>query len=261
MGLFDRKRQAERISDEIEVSEPSEEPSVERQRERYSSLRASDERRWRLQIEMALIGFGAVILSVLLIWATITDRVSVEAIVVIIVVLLITLFAVAQGVRYHTRNMVLQERARESITKTTLAAEILMEFLREFTLKNQETISQMAEHQKGRIVNELENAVDDLGRFAGEGSIRRELTQLKELIARKVMEIPTGVSFPLPRLEQFDLALRPMEEAEHTPKCAACGGSQARVNRVDSREGLQYICSRCGHEFSVGITVMLEKNA
>jgi predicted RNA-binding Zn-ribbon protein involved in translation (DUF1610 family) len=261
MGLFDRKRQAERISDEIEVSEPSEEPSVERQREGYSSLRASDERRWRLQIEMALIGFGAVILSVLLIWATITDRVSVEAIVVIIVVLLITLFAVAQGVRYHTRNMVLQERARESITKTTLAAEILMEFLREFTLKNQETISHLAEHQKVRVIDDLEKAVDDLRRFTTDAGMRRELAQLKEVIARKVMEIPTGVSFPLPRLEQFDLALRQMEETEHTLKCTACGGGQVRVSRIDSRRGLQYICNRCGHEFTVGITVMLEKNA
>jgi hypothetical protein len=261
MGLFDRKRQAERISDARGVGESFAVPAVDSPSEGASPLKESAERLWRLKIEMALIGFGAVILSVLLIWATLTDRVSVEAIVVIIVVLLITLFAVAQGVKYHAQNSALQERAHESITKTTLAAEIMMEFLREFTLKNQETISQMAEHQKVRVIDELEKAVDDLGRVAGDGGMRRELAQLKEVIARKVMEIPTGVSFPLPRLEQFDLALRQLEEAEHTPKCAACGGSQARVSRVDSRKGLQYVCSRCGHEFSVGITIMLEKNA
>jgi len=261
MGLFDRKRQGERLSDASEVGKSSERPSVDRLGGVFSPVGESDDARWRLMSETALIGFGAVVLSFLLIWATVTDRVSVEAIVVITVVLLITLFAVSQGVKYHTRNVVLQERARESITKTTLAAEIMMEFLREFTLKNQETISQMAEHQKVRVINELEEAVDDLGRVSGDGGLRRELTQLKEVIARKVMEIPTGVAFPLPRLEHFDLALRHMEEAQHTPKCVACGGSQVRVSRFDTREGLQYICSRCGHEFSVGITVMLEKNA
>jgi hypothetical protein len=260
MGLFDQKRQAERISDALEAGKSSEVPAVHLPKGVSALLGGSDEGQWRLMIETALIGSGAVVLSFLLIWATVTDRVSVEAIVVIIVVLLITLFAVAQGVKYHARNLALQEGARQSITKTTLAAEIMMEFLREFTLKNQETISQMGEHQKARVIDEIEKAVDDLARFPGAGSIRPELTQLKEVIARKVMEIPTGVSFPLPRLEQFDLAMRHLEEAEHTPKCVACGGSQARLSRVDTREGLQYVCSRCGHEFSVGITLMLEKN-
>jgi predicted RNA-binding Zn-ribbon protein involved in translation (DUF1610 family) len=261
MGLFDRKRQAERLGDEPEDGASFAGPAVDDPKAGFSPPGMSGERRWRLKIEMALTGFGAVVLSVLLIWATITDRVSVEAIVVILVVLLITLFAVAQGVKYHTQNLALQERAHESITKTTLAAEIMMEFLREFTLKNQETISHLAEHQKVRVIDDLEKAVDDLGRFTTDAGMRRELAQLKEVIARKVMEIPTGVSFPLPRLEQFDLALRQMEETEHTLKCTACGGGQVRVSRVDSRRGLQYICNRCGHEFTVGITVMLEKNA
>jgi len=190
----------------------------------------------------------------------VTDRVSVEAIVVILVMLILTLFAVGQGMTYHTRNLAIQERARESVTKTTMAAEIMMEFLRDFTLKNQETISRLAENYKVRIVDELGKVVDDLLKSAGDQGMHRELAQLKAIIARKVMDIPTGVALPLPRLEQFDHALRHLQEAERIPKCPACRAAQARISRIDSVNGIQYACTRCGHEFSVGITVMLEQD-
>jgi DNA-directed RNA polymerase subunit M/transcription elongation factor TFIIS len=208
-----------------------------------------------------LIGLGALVLSTLFIWATVTDRVSVEAIVVMIVVLILSMVTVSQGMRYHTHNVSLQERARESVAKTTLAVEIMMDFLREFTLKNQATISQMAESHKVRVIGELRKMVADLGRSVGDGRLRMELVRLEEAIARKIMEIPAGVAFPLPRLEYFDQALRHMQEPERTPKCPACGAMQARVNELEGREGLHYTCSHCGHEFSVGITVMLEKHS
>jgi hypothetical protein len=87
-----------------------------------------------------------------------------------------------------------------------------------------------------------------------------ELTRFEETMARKIMEIPSGVVFPLPRLEYFDQALHHMQEPERTPKCPACDATHACVSEVDGREGIHYTCSRCGYEFSVGITVMLEKH-
>jgi hypothetical protein len=178
-----------------------------------------------------------------------------------VVVLVLAMFAVSQGMRYHTRNLALQGRARESVAKTTLAAEIMMDFLREFTLKNQQTISQMVESYKVRVIEELRRTVADLGRSVGDERLRRELAQFEETIERKIMEIPAGVALPLPRLEYFDQALRQLQEPERSPKCPTCGGRQVRVTKVDSRDGIHYSCGHCGHEFSVGITVMLEKTS
>jgi hypothetical protein len=216
---------------------------------------------WRIMIETAVIGLGAVVLSTLFIWATVTDRVSVEAIVVMIAVLILSMFTVHHGMRYHARLLLLQDRARESVAKTTIAAEILMDFLREFTLKNQATISQMAESHKVRAIDELRTRVEDLGRSVGDGRLRQELAQFEEAMARKIMEIPAGVTFPLPRLEYFDQALRQLQEPERTPQCPNCGATRACVSVLDRREGIHYTCSHCGHEFSVGITVMLEKSS
>jgi hypothetical protein len=187
--------------------------------------------------------------------------VSVEAIVVMIVVLILSMFTVHHGMRYHARHLSLQERARESVVKTTLAAEIMMDFLREFTLKNQATISQMAESHKIRVIDELRTIVDDLGRSVEDGRLRQELAQFEETMARKIMDIPVGVTFPLPRLEYFDQALRHLQEPERTPQCPSCGATQACVSMHSRREGIHYTCTRCGHEFSVGITVMLEKSS
>ena len=80
-------------------------------------------------------------------------------------------------------------------------------------------------------------------------------------MARKIMDIPVGVTFPLPRLEYFDQALRHLQEPERTPQCPSCGATQAYVSMHDRREGIHYTCTRCGHEFSVGITVRLEKSS
>ena len=80
-------------------------------------------------------------------------------------------------------------------------------------------------------------------------------------MARKIMEIPSGVVFPLPRLEYFDQTLQQMQEPERTPRCPACDATQARVSKIEGREGIHDTCARCGYEFSVGITVMLEKHA
>jgi predicted RNA-binding Zn-ribbon protein involved in translation (DUF1610 family) len=260
MALFDGRHQAEQDVSEDEAVEASQPSAPELLRSALSSVGRSVGANWLTLAETALIGCGAVVLSVLFIWATVTGRVSVEAIVVILVMLILTLFAVGQGMTYHTRNLAIQERARESVTKTTMAAEIMMEFLRDFTLKNQETISRLAENYKVRIVDELGKVVDDLLKSTGDQGMHRELAQLKAIIARKVMDIPTGVALPLPRLEQFDHALRHLQEAERIPKCPACGAAQARISRIDSVNGIQYACSRCGHEFSVGITVMLEQD-
>ena len=114
--------------------------------------------------EAAAIGVGVLVLSVLFIWATISHRMSVESIVVTIVVLVLSMFTVSQGKRYQRRNLLLQKQAGESVAKTTLAAEIMMDFLREFTLKNQATISQMAESHKVRVIDELRTIIADLGR-------------------------------------------------------------------------------------------------
>jgi len=222
--------------------------------------RAFDEVRWRFIVETVLVGIGAVMLSFLVVWATMTNRISVEAIVVLSLTLTLGLFAAGQALRYYGQGLALYGRAREAVTKTSKAAEILMEFLREFTLKNQETIAQMVESQKGRIIDELAKVVDDLARTTDDGRVRRELTLLKEIIGRKIMEIPSGVAFPLPRLEQFDAALAGVIEPERTPKCPACGAAHARVSTTERRGGIQYTCLRCGHQFSVGITVVLEKN-
>jgi hypothetical protein len=266
MGLFDRLRHAQPLANDAEITASPDlstvqTPATARLRHAFSTTIDSAEGHWRLIVETALIGFGALILSSLFIWATITDRVSVEAIVVMIVVLILAMVTASHDMRYHAGSLSLQERARESVAKTTLAAEIMMDFLREFTLKNQATLSQMAESHKLRVIDELRTILVDLGRSVGDQRVRLELTQLEETIARKIMEIPSGVTFPLPRLEYFDQALHQMQEPERTPRCPACGATQACVSALDGREGIHYTCTYCGHEFSVGITVMIEKNA
>jgi DNA-directed RNA polymerase subunit M/transcription elongation factor TFIIS len=266
MGFFDRMHQAQPPANSLKTAvspdtSTTQMPAAVFLHHAFSTALESIETRGRLLIEPALIGLGALVLSALFIWATVTDRMSVEAIVVMIVVLILSMVTISQGMRYQTHNLSLQERARESVAKTTLAVEIMMDFLREFTLKNQATISQMAESHKVRVIDELRKTVADLGRSVGDGRLRKELVQLEEAIARKIMEIPAGVAFPLPRLEYFDQALRHMQEPERTPRCPTCGAMQVRVNELDGREGLHYTCTHCGHEFSVGITVMLEKNS
>ncbi|MBI3325144.1 MAG: hypothetical protein HYZ81_00350 [Nitrospinae bacterium] len=225
-----------------------------------SPTRRFDAVRWRFFVETALIGVGVAVLSFLLIWATVTNRISLEAIVVIVVILILAMFAMVQATKAYGRTQVLYERTREAVAQTRKAAEIMMEFLRDFTLKNQETISHMAESQKGRVIEELGKHVDDITRLAEDVRLRRELVQLKEMIGRKIMEIPSGVSFPLPRLERFDAALAQAEEPERIPKCPACGAANVRVRTSDSQHGIRYTCIACGHEFNVGITVLLEKN-
>jgi DNA-directed RNA polymerase subunit M/transcription elongation factor TFIIS len=266
MGLFDRMHQAQPLTSNAEIAgspelSTTQTPTMALFCRAVSRTMASVEAHWRVMAETAAIGVGALVLSWLFIWATMSDRMRVEAIVVTIVVLILSMFTVSQGKRYHRRNLLLQARARESVAKTTLAAEIMMDFLREFTLKNQTTISQLAESHKVRVIDELRTIVADLGRTVADQHVRLDLTQLEETITRKIMEIPSGVVFPLPRLEYFDQALRQMQEPERTPTCPTCGARQARVSEFDGREGIHYTCSRCGHEFSVGITVMLEKHA
>jgi hypothetical protein len=266
MALFDRIDQAQPNFSDAAVATASGETTpkgtvADLLRRALSGMAGPAEVRWRFIVEMALVGLGALVLSFLFIWATVTDRVSVEAIVVMIVVLVLTIFNVSHSLSYHTRNLSLQRSARESATKTRLAAEIMMDFLRDFTLKNQETISRVAESQRLRVIEELRQAVEDLGRSVTDAHLRQELAQIEGTIERKIMEIPTGVAFPLPRLEIFDQALRHLEEPERPLTCPACGATQARLSKIDSREGIQYTCVHCKHEFSVGITVMLEKNA
>jgi hypothetical protein len=266
MGLFDRMRQAQPLANDAEIAaspnmSTTQTPATAFLRQAFAAAMESVEARWRLMVEAVLIGCGGLVLSALFIWATVTDRVSVEAIVVMIVVLTLSMFTVSQSMRYHSRNLSLQERARGSVAKTTLAVEIMMDFLREFTLKNQATISQMADSYKVRVIDELRKTVADLGRSVGDGRLRLELARLEETITRKIMEIPVGVAFPLPRLEYFDQALRHLQEPERTPQCPTCGATQTRVSGLHGREGIHYTCTHCGHEFSVGITVMLEKTS
>src|SRR5262245_37443723 len=266
MRLFDRVHPSQPPANDVEVAaspdmSTTETPITTFLRRTVTTIIQAVESDWRLMVETAVISMGALVFSVLFIWAAVTDRVSVEAIVVMIVVLILSMFTVHHGRRYHARNLSLQERARESVAKTTLAAEIMIDFLREFTLKNQATISQMAESHKVRVIDELRIIVEDLGRSIGDGRLRQELAQLEETMARKIMEIPAGVSFPLPRLEYFDQALRQLQEPERTPQCPSCGATQACVSILDRREGIHYTCTHCGHEFSVGITVMLEKSS
>src|SRR5919109_831042 len=216
MGLFDRMRQAQSLANDVEVAASpdmttTQTPATTLLGRAVSNAIRSVEADWRLMVETAMIGLGALVLSSLFVWATVTDRVSVEAIVVIIVVLILSMFTVHHGRRYHARHLSLQQDARESVAKTTLAAEVMMDFLREFTLKKQATISQMAESHKVRVIDELRTILDDLGRSVGDQRVRLELTQLEETIARKIMEIPSGVTFPLPRLEYFDQALQQMQ--------------------------------------------------
>src|SRR5687768_3144009 len=87
--------------------------------------------RWRVFLEVALVGLGALLLSFLFIWATVTDRVGVEAIVVIIVVLMLSVFTVSYGRSCQAQTLSLQQSAQESVAKTLLATEVMMEFLRE----------------------------------------------------------------------------------------------------------------------------------
>jgi hypothetical protein len=265
MGLFDRMHQAQPPTSEAEIAGSAEISGAQMPASALfcrtlSRTIGSVEANWRLMAETAAIGVGALVLSVLFVWATISDRMSVEAIIVTIVVLMLSMYTVSHGLRYHRSNLVLQARARESVAKTTLAAEIMMDFLREFTLKNQAAISQLAESHKVRVIDELRTIVAELGRSVGDQQARLELTQLEETITRKIMDIPCGVLFPLPRLEYFDQALQQMQEPERTPKCPACHAARARVSEIEGGEGIHYTCSRCGHEFSVGITVMLEKH-
>ena len=260
MQLFERIRQPRAVTDGPAAAESPAAASLHLLRRVWSSIGESEGAKWRVLMESGLIGLGTLVISALFIWATVTDRVSVEAIVVIIVLLILTIFAVGQGMHYYTRNLTLLARAREAATKTTLAAEISMEFLREFTLKNQEMIARLAETQKVQVIDELSRAVDDVVRSLADTSLRRELLQLKETMARKVAEIPTSVILPLPRLEYFDQALSQLEEPERTPQCPECGAGRARVVRVDGRDGIHYTCVQCGHEFNLGIAVMLEKN-
>lgn len=260
MQPFERMSQGEHIGRGVATGIPSEPPPSGEPQKAPSPAHAFDDVRWRFIVETTLIGFGVAVLSSLFIWATVTNRIGIEAVVVIIVTLVLGLFAMGQAMKHHGQGQTLHERARESVARTTKAAEIMMEFLREFTLKNQETISHMAESQKGRVIDELGKFVDDITRMVPDTSVRRELVQLREMIGRKIMEIPSGVSFPLPRLEQFDAALSHVEEPDRTPKCPACGAARARVRTTDSQSGIRYTCSQCGHEFSVGITVLLEKS-
>jgi hypothetical protein len=266
MGVVDSMHQAQPLANNAETAEASGMSSAQIPASvlfcrALSRTIGSVEAHWRLMAEAAAIGVGVLVLSILFIWATMSDRMSVEAIVVTIVVLILSMFTISQGKRYHRGNLLLQRRAGESVAKSTLAAEIMMDFLREFTLKNQATISQMAESHKARVIDELRTIIADLGRSMSDQHMHLELTQFEETMARKIMEIPSGVVFPLPRLEYFDQALLQMQEPERTPKCPACDATHARVSEVDGHEGIHYTCSRCGYEFSVGITVMLEKHA
>jgi hypothetical protein len=260
MGLWGRTAQAHDAADSAAVKNTPGAAAFALLRRFLASTGASGLGQWRALAESGLIGLGGIVISALFIWAALTDRLSVESIVVVLVLLILTLFAVGQGMRYYARNLRLQARAREAAAKTTVAAEILMEFLREFTLQNQEVISRLADAQKARAIEEIGRAVDDLVRSVGDPSLRQELLQLKEALVQKVAEIPTGVVLPLPRLEYFDQALRQIEEPERTPPCPACGARRAQVSGVDGRAGIHYVCVQCGHKFSLGIAVMLEKS-
>lgn len=260
MGLFDRRHRSQQMGSGVTARRSLDAPASNDPRRAPAAVRGPGVVRWRFIVETLLVGLGATVLSFLVIWATVTNRLSIEAIVVLSLTLILGLFAVGQATKYSGRGLSLHEGAREAVSKTTKAVEIMMEFLREFTLKNQETISQMVDSQKGRVIDELGKVIDDLARTTEDARLRRELAQLKETIGRKILEIPSGVAFPLPRLEHFDAALASVEEPERTPICPACGAAQARVSTSDRRGGIQYSCLRCGHEFNVGITVVLEKN-
>jgi hypothetical protein len=266
MALFERRQQASAIDGDAEVAAaPGESAAagsaVDLLRRTFAAMVEPHEVRWRFIIETALIGVGALTLSILFIWVTVTERVSVEAIVVITVVLMLAIFTVSHTMSYHTRNLALQQSAHESVAKSKLATEIMMEFLRDFTLKNQETITQLADSQKVRVIEELRQAMGALATSVTDTGVRRELARIEETIERKIMDIPTGVAFPLPRLEMFDQALRHLDEPARPVKCPHCGATQARISQIDSREGVRYTCMHCTHEFSLGITVMIEKHS
>src|SRR5919108_5001980 len=123
MGLFDRMRQASPLANDVEVTaspdtSAAHTPVTAFLRRAFVAAMQSVEEDWRLMVETAVIGTGALVLSALFIWATVTDRVSVESIVVMIVVLTLSMFTVHHGMRYHARHLSLQERARESVAKT-----------------------------------------------------------------------------------------------------------------------------------------------
>src|SRR5262249_34767530 len=117
------------------------------------------------------------------------------------------------------------------------------------------------ESHKVRVIDELRTIVEDLGRSVGDGRLRQELAQLEETIARKIIEIPAGVTFPLPRLEYFDQALRQLQEPECTPQCPSCGTTQSSVSVLDRREGIHYTCTHGGKESSLGTPVMFKKGS
>lgn len=259
MGVFDRMRQGGPMGDEHAVEDASQTRSAEDSQSALAPEGGFDQVRWRAMVETVLIGLGAAVLSVLVIWATVTTHLGVETILLLLVALVLAIVTSGQAMRYHRQSQALHQRTSEAAVKTTKAAEIMIEFLREFTLKNQETMSYMIESQKGRVIDELGKAVDDLARVAESAALRHQLTQLREMIGRKIMEIPSGVTFPVPRLERFDAADTDVEEPERIPPCPACGAAQARVSTTGNRSGLRYTCSRCGHEFTLGITVLLEK--
>jgi hypothetical protein len=266
MAAFDQMQQAPLLDGEVPVPTAPDQATDDKSscgvwRQMSSHLRQPVVVRGRDLLELGLIGVGVVTLSVLFIWATITDRVGIEVIIALIAVLALSVFTVSHTLSSQRRLLSLQESARESAAKTILATEILMEYLREFTLRNQEIITQVAEAQKMRVVEELRRSVSAFGPAVADQRLRRGLEQLDEMIERKIMEIATGVAFPVPHLERFDQALRHIQEPDRTLTCPGCGARQAHLQRIDSRKGIQYTCLQCAHEFSLGITVMLEKHS
>ena len=90
MGLFGRMRQAQSLANDVEAAatpkmSTAQMPVATLLRHAFSAALQSVEADWRLMVQTAVIGLGALVLSSLFVWATVTDRVSVDAIVVMIV--------------------------------------------------------------------------------------------------------------------------------------------------------------------------------
>jgi hypothetical protein len=260
MGSFDQRRQRARVVDEAAAEDAAPVPPEDSSRRDLSRDRDPDAAWWRLRMEIASIGFGVFVLSTLVIWVTLTQQISVEAVVVILVTLVLGLLAGGQAMKSHRQALLLERRMGEAAATTMRVAESMVEFLRDFALENQAMLSHLVENQKGRVVDELGRCIDDLARMADVAAMRHELAQLKELIGRKIMEIPSGITFPVPRLGPFDAVPPGAEEPRRLPICPACGAAQARLSPAVNRSGIRYTCGSCGHEFSVGITVLLEKH-